>query len=81
MSRTQSAKMSDHFDDPVSMLQTKRVICRFNAANESRKNKLAVSGVDWPGWQGAKTLENLICSGFRNAGGRHVSASKRFRHF
>jgi hypothetical protein len=45
MSRKQSAKNSDLFDEPVSILQTKRAIFWFSAAKGSREIKPAVSGM------------------------------------
>jgi hypothetical protein len=81
MSRKQSAKISDHFDDPVPMMHTKRAIFRFIDAKDSPKNRPAISGIASPGRRGAKTPEYLIFLGFHNAGGRDVSAPKRLRYF
>jgi hypothetical protein len=42
----------------------------------SRKNKLAILGVEAPGRQGAKMQEYLDIPSFHNAAGRDVSAFK-----
>ena len=42
----------------------------------SSKNKLAILGVEAPGWQGSKTEEYLDIPSFRNAASRDASAYK-----